>query len=169
MKTKRIAANALLFHPAHGLCRVDRVVEQNHSGKKDLSYSLVPKITSRMKVRFIIAADDLEASGFHTIISAREADKILDYLKAGDSSSQQENQTWELARNVLTLSEDKLKARDQRKRQLLENSIRGLVGELACAFKLTFRETAARIEKSLGKKAKSDTLILAALGRAAED
>jgi len=166
---KKINGGDLLFHAVHGLCRVDRVSEQDRAGKKGYSYSLVPKVTTRMKVRFVVADSDIEASGFHKMLSPKEANRILDYLKAGDSSVSQTNQTWMLARNILTFSEDRLKTRDQRKRQLLESSVKGLVGEFACVFKLSLKETAALIEKKLAKATRNDPIVLAAFGRAAED
>ncbi|MDP3920677.1 MAG: hypothetical protein Q8R76_07735 [Candidatus Omnitrophota bacterium] len=168
MTSKKIAGDGLLFHPAHGLCRVDRMTEQEQSGEKVLCYSLVPKTTNRMKVRFLVEVKHAESSGFHKVISAKEAGKLLNYLKAGDGSAVQTEPAWVLAQNILSFSADKLKTRDQRKRQLLEHSIKGLVGELACAFRLSLMETASRIEKSLTKISKVDSLVLAALGRAAE-
>jgi len=165
---KKTAGNDLLFHPAHGLCRVERMIEQDRSGQKVLCYSLVPKAMNKMKVRFVVAVSDAESSGFHRVISAKEAGKLLDYLKGGDGSAVQTNPAWVLARNILSFSADKLKTRDLRKRQLLEHSIKGLVGELACAFKISLKETASYIEKSLTKVSKVDPLVLAALDRAAE-
>lgn len=169
MLPKKIIGGELLFHPVHGLCRVDRASGQTRSGKKDLCYSLVPKITPRMKVRFFVPDSDMAASGFHRIISSKEANGILDYLKAGDSSGIPINQTWALARNILAFSVDRLKTKDQRKRQLLEHSIKGLVGELAYVLKISLKETAARIEKSLSKVPKTDPLVFAVLERAAEE
>jgi len=168
MTPKAIARNGLLFHPAHGLCRVDRMTEQNRAGTKIPCYSLVPKTKSKMKVRFIVAVSEADASGFHKVMSPKEGAKLLDYLKAGDPSAEQTNPTWILAQNILAFSTDKLKTTDQRKRQLLEHSVKGLVGELSCTFKLSLEETAARIEKSLAKISKADSLVLASLGRAAE-
>lgn len=166
MKLKKIVEGDLLFHAAHGLCRVERVTEETQSGRRVPRYSIVPRVMSKMKVRFVVAASDLEMSGFHRLVSAKEANKILHYLRSGDTRLVQTDQTWILAKNILSFSGDKLKTRDQRKRQLLEHSVRGLVGELACAFKTPLKETAARIEKSLKKISKPDPLVLAALERA---
>lgn len=165
---KELVRQDLLFHPVHGLCRVDRVTRQSRPGGTVPCYSLVPKTMSKMKVRFIIAAPEMEVSGFHKVISTKEANKILDYLKAGDSGADQTDQTWTLARNILSFAKDKLKTRDQRKRQLLEHSIKGLVGELACVFHLSLNEAASRIEKNLTRISKKNPLVIAALGRAAE-
>lgn len=122
-----------------------------------------------MKVRFEITASEVAVSGFHHVITAKEAQKVLNYLKTGDSSGTQTHQTWLRAQNILAFSEDKTNARDQRKRKLLESSIKGLVGELSCALNLSVKDTVSRIEKSLSPGVKSDTLVIAALDRAAEE
>lgn len=110
----------------------------------------------------------MQASGFHSMLSKPEAKKILAYLKAGKFGEEQTLPAWNLARNILIFSVDRLKTRDQRKRQLLEHSIKGLVGELACVFKLSLKEAAARVEKHLAQFCKKDPLVLAALERASE-
>lgn len=168
MVPKKLASGDLLFHPVHGLCRVERVTQEDRGGKKEWCYALVPKVAIRMKVRFVVAASDIKASGFHGVLSKPEAKKVLDYLKAGKFDVEQTQPAWILARNILTFSVDRLKTRDQRKRQLLDYSIKGLVGELACVFRLSLKEAAARIEKNLAKLSKNDPLVLAALERATE-
>ena len=147
MKFMTLARQDLLFHPVHGLCRVDKVTERRGSGGPVLCYSLVPRAVSKTKVRFEIAAPDLTASGFHKVISSGEAKKILAYLRAGDSSSGQADQTWALARNILSFSKDKLNSRDQRKRQLMDYSVRGLVREFACVLGVSLQEAAQRIRQ----------------------
>lgn len=178
-----IAKGDLLYHAVHGLCRMDRVIKQYHPGKGEiLCYSLVPKATSRMKERFIVAMDDIEAAGFHLLISVKEANKILKYLKDGDSSAvpsdvvlnaqtslAEPNQTWGLAQVILTSSCDKFEIKDQRKRQALERSAKGLVGELAFVFKTTPKEIAAMVQKSLGSVSKINRSVLVALAHASED
>ena len=77
MKKEKIANGDLLYHPIHGLCRVERVTRPSSPGQGDLSYSLVPKIAAKMKSRFVISAVDLEISGFHGLVTPREANKIL--------------------------------------------------------------------------------------------
>ncbi|HNX68260.1 MAG TPA: hypothetical protein PLL75_01190 [Candidatus Omnitrophota bacterium] len=168
MKSSKIVEGDLLFHAAHGLCRVERLIGRDRAGKTP-GYSIVPRTMSRMKVRFLVPASDLEVSGFHRIVSRKAANKILDYLKSGRTDTEETDQAWVLARNILSFSADKLKTRDQRKRQLLEHSVRGLVGELACSFKITLREAVSKVEKSLMKMSKSDPLVFAALERAVED
>ena len=170
MRHKKIVAGDLLYHAVHGLCRLDRMIKQNQSGTKTLCYALVPKTTNKMKIRFVIAATDIEVSGFHGLISAKEANQILDYLNAGDGSTAvQTNQTWVLAQNILNFSSDKFGTRDQRKRKILEHSVKGLVGELACVLKMTLKETVARVQKNLGGISKINLTVLAALTHAAED
>jgi len=179
---EEIVEGALLYHAVHGLCRMDKIIKQNQSGKEVLYYSLVPKTADKTKTRFIINAADMKASGFHVLVSLKEANKILEYLKAGNiaatpsgaapktvSSFAQQNQTWSLAQGILSFSHDKFEAKDQRKRQMLERSARGLVGELAFVFKITLKETAARVQKSLGNTSKINPSVLVALAHAGED
>lgn len=168
----------LLFHAVHGLCRIDKVMEKSPSGETSLCYALVPKARTKMKTRFVITAAGMEASGFHSPVSAKEADKILQYLKAGDSSDAapksassviSQAQTWSLAQVILSLSFEKYEAKDQRKRQILERSVKGLIGELAYVFNTSLKETAAKIQTSLGRSSKINPLVLLALEHAGEE
>lgn len=176
MKKTKIANGDLLYHSTHGLCRVERVTRPSASGQGGLSYSLVPKIAAKMKSRFVIAASDLAVSGFHDLVSPKEAHKILNYLKTGngknniesESSLPQEDPAWGLARALQTFAHDKFEAKDQRKRQALERSVRGLVGELSCVFKTSLKKTADKIQKSLGR-AHINPSVLSALTLAGED
>jgi len=59
--------------------------------------------------------------------------------------------------------------RDQRKRQQLEHSVKGLVGELAYVLQMSFKKTALLIGKNLARVAQIDPLVFGALDRAAED
>ena len=177
-----IATGDLLYHAVHGACRVVEVDKQKQSGKQALYYSLVPKVASQMKARFIVEAAGMEASGFHAFVSLKEANKILDYLKDGDKkpapsaaghkgsvSFSEQGQTWGFARTILSSSHEKFEAKDQRKRQLLARSAKGLVGELAFVFKISLKETAAKIQKSLGPAPKINLSVLAAIAKAAEE
>jgi len=175
MKKEKIANGDLLYHPIHGLCRVERVTRS--SPQEGISYSLVPKVATKMKARFVISAADLAVSGFHGLVSPREANKILHYLKAGngkgqpgiDSSADLQDQAWGLARSLQTFAHDKFEAKDQRKRQALERSAKGLVGELSCVFKLTLKKTADRVLKNLGPTSRINPSVLSALALAGED
>lgn len=182
MKPGEIAQGDLLYHATHGLCRVDGITKESQAGKVALCYSLVPKTANRMKARFVIWANDIKISGFHVPVSLKEANKILESLKSGDikkvlsgvkpkaaSLFAQENQTWTMARDVLSFSKGNLEAKDQRKRQMLENSARGLVGELAVVFKTSMREAAEMVRKSLGSISKINPTVLTALEHAGED
>jgi len=174
MKKAKIANGDLLYHSTHGLCRVERVTRPSSS--EGLSYSLVPKVAHRMKSRFVISAADMELSGFHELVSPKEANKILHYLKAGNDNGHPatgteapaEEQAWGLARSLQAFAHDKFEAKDQRKRQALERSARGLVGELSCVFKTTLKKTADRIQKSLGRT-RINPSVLSALTLAGED
>ena len=177
MKKEKIVNGDLLYHPVHGLCRVERVTQPSSSGQEGLSYSLVPRVVAKMKSRFVISAKDLEISGFHGLVSPREANKILHYLKAGngkghpgtDSTATLQDQAWGLARALQTFAYDKFEAKDQRKRQALERSAKGLVGELSCVFKLTLKKTADRVLKNMGRPSRINPSVLSALALAGED
>lgn len=177
MKKEKISNGDLLYHPIHGLCRVERVNQPSRADQRELSYSLVPKVATRMKSRFVISAKDLEISGFHGLVSPKEANKILNYLKAGngkrrsetDLSSNPQSETWGLARSLQTFAHDKFEAKDQRKRQALERSAKGLVGELSCVFKLTLKEAADRVRKNLGHTSRINPSVLSALTLAGEN
>jgi RNA polymerase-interacting CarD/CdnL/TRCF family regulator len=171
MIQEKIASGDLLYHAVHGLCRMDRMIKQSQSGKTVLCYSLVPKITNKMKMRFIIGAEDIQISGFHELVTLKEANRILEYLKMGDQNghSAGKNETWSLAQTILVIAQEKAQGKDQRKRQTLDRSVRGLLGELAFVFKITLKETAARIQKSLGSVSKINPLVIAALANAVED
>ncbi len=182
MPQPKIAQGDLLYHAVHGLCRMDKMTKEKQGGKDVIMYSLVPKVANRMKMRFTIAATDLEASGFHTVVSLKEANKILDYLKAGDkeaipaesapravSAFAQPVETWGLAQTILSFAREKFEAKDQRKRQMLERSAKGLVGELAFVFKSSLKETAEKVQSSLGKPSKVNPSVLLALTNAGDE
>ncbi len=171
MVQAEIAQGDLLYHAVHGLCRIDRMIQQIQSGKKVQCYSLVPKIANKMKMRFIIGVDSIEDSGFHTLIPLKEANQILEYLKAGDSGAlaARQNEIWGFAQAILAFSQGEMDVKDQRKRQLLERSVKGLLGELAFVFSMTLKETAARIQKSLGSISKINPSVITAFARAVED
>lgn len=163
---EKISQGDLLYHSVHGLCRVKEVLNQNQADKK--SYAIVPKLTSLAKVRFVVSAEDVKASGFHSPVSLAEANQILEYLKTGEKTAK-ENETWSLAETILSFSHDKSEARDQRKRQILARSARGLIGELAFVLEITVQEVVAKMRKSLTRSSKINPLVLTALTNAIED
>ncbi len=166
----RFAQGDLLYHPVHGLCRVDEIDKESQSGTEVLRYSLVPKVANKMKVRFVISGADMKASGFHSLISTKEANEILGFLEAGNIAAKApENQAWDLAKSLLTFSRENMEVRDQRKRQALERSAKGLVRELAFVFNLPLKEAAAKVRRSLGSTPKINPTVLLALVNAGED
>ena len=168
MTPPKIVEGNLLYHAVHGLCWVNGVMTQDQSGQKVPCYSLIPKVMNQMKTRFIIGVADIEGSGFHVIISPKEANKLLRYLKIGNGTVVPKNQTWDLAQTILSCAYDKSKVKDQRKRQIVERSVKGLVGELAFVFNMTLKETAEKIQKQLGAISRINPLVLAALAHAGE-
>ena len=173
-KKEKITNGTLLYHPVHGLCRVERVLPPDPYGPKCPSYSLVPKISAKMKSRFVISAGDLEMSGFHALVSPREANKILLFLKSSRNKKNSRNglprdQAWGLAQAIASFAHEKFEAKDQRKRQALEHSAKGLVGELSCVYKYSLKKTADRIIKSLGRVSLVNPSVISALTLAGED
>jgi len=179
MIQEKIARGDLLFHSSHGLCRVDELMKENHAGKEVLCYSLVPKVATRAKARFIIEGASLRTSGFHPLISTKEANKILDYLAAGKAEAAppgrdaksghglvQEHHAWSLAKEILFFCSQDLEAKNKSKRQALERSIKGLVGEFSFVFKITSKEAADKIQKCLRGIAKTNPVILGILDQA---
>ena len=169
MPPKEIAQGNLLFHAVHGVCRVDEVGREGPPNRKVSSYSLVPKHANRMKVRFVIPAAEMELSGFHAPVSPKEAREILAYLETGDLSAEcEEDRAWELAKALLASSRDDLGMKDARKRQMIERSARGLVGELAFVLKMTLKEAAGGVRKCLGDPSQVSPTVLTALLHAGE-
>ena len=170
MVQKEIAQGDLLFHTVHGVCRVDEIEREGSRSREALSYSLVPNSANKLKVRFVVPAASMKLSGFHVLISPKMAQEILECLKAGDfsSGSTEENQAWVLAKAIYDSSQDDLGLRDARKRQMLERSAVGLVGELAFVLKMTLKEAATSVKKSLGDPSQIKPMLLAALSHASE-
>ena len=177
MKKGKITSGSLLYHPVHGLCRVERVTPPDQYSQGGPSYSLVPRVVAKMKSRFVISEADLEVSGFHGLVSPREANKILLFMKKGpgkkrpvaEAAPSPRDQAWGLAQAILSFAHEKFEAKDQRKRQALEHSAKGLVGELSCVYKFSLKKTADRIIKSLGRASQINPSVLTALALAGED
>ena len=170
MSQKEMVTGDLLYHTVHGLCRVDEIAKENHSGRDVLCYSLVPNTANRMKVRFVVSVVDIQASGFHAPVSLKEAREILGYLRAGVlAAATAEDQAWVFAKAILSSSRDNLEFKDARKRQMLERSAKGLVGELAFVLKTTLKEMAASVQKSLGNTSQISPMVLTALAHAGQD
>ena len=157
----------LLFHSAHGLCRVEAVIHDAKS--EEISYSLLPVISNRGKIRFVIPQSSLEESGFGKPISVKEANAVLEYLKTGDKKDSESGQTWTLAAMIWSESHNKEILRDSRKRQRLERSVKGVAGELAFVLKVTLKEMTERIQRNLGAIANINPLVLTALANVNRD
>ncbi|MSR77102.1 MAG: hypothetical protein EXS63_02590 [Candidatus Omnitrophica bacterium] len=179
--TKTLSVGDLLYHSVHGLCCIKEIIKEKEAGKEKLRYALVPKLFSQMKLRFVIGADDVYASGFHTPVSLKEANAILEYLTRSQVTATplkaepttlnvfaEKNQTWALAQSLLSCSRDEMQAKEQKKRQTLHRSAKGLVRELAFVFEITAQEAAEKIRKSLERTLKVNSLVLSALESAHE-
>ena len=170
---EKISQGDLFYHAVHGMCRVQDLTQEKRNGQQVKYCALVPAASNHMKVRFVIAIEDLQLSGFHSPISEKEASSILDFLKAGPPDTKTfaypENQeTWTLAKSLLICCFDKPVGKDQRRRQLLLMSAKGLVCELAFALHISTQEAVALIRKSLEKHCTVNPLVLNALACAAE-
>jgi len=170
----------LLYHSVHGICRVNEVAGKS----KEAVYTLAPKVPSRMKLRYVVAAKDLGESGFHTPITSREANRILEFLKTRrpavpvkapepgkkpEGSFAENNTTWALAQLIQICSADDNQAKDQKKRQNLQRAATGLVRELAFALEVPLKDAAEKIRGSLKKASRIHPLVAGALENAAED
>ncbi len=163
-----ILKDDLLFHGSHGLCRVSAILPPEQRGG-DVSYSLLPVVASRGKVRFVISEKSLESSGFCKLISVDEANSILDFFKTGSSKDSRNSQAWALSVTIWSEASNKDSMKDMRKRQRLERSVRGITGELAYVLKSTVKDVAERIQRNLGPVADLNPLLVSALANADRD
>ncbi len=164
---KAILKDDLFFHSVHGLCRVEAVTQQTKS--KETSYALVPVPSKRAKTQYIIPESSLAESGFSKLITLKNAKAILKYFETGEKKGSGDHPAWEAAELVMAESQNKSTVRDARKRQMLERSVKGLVGEIAYVFNTTLQETSNRIRKSLGSIPNINPLVLNALAHAGEE
>jgi RNA polymerase-interacting CarD/CdnL/TRCF family regulator len=164
---ERIVKHDLLFHSAHGLCRVAGIIRSAQS--KELSYSLLPISSNEGKVRFIIPDSSFEDSGFSKLITVKEANAILEYFKTGHKKDSEYGQAWTLAMMIWSESCGKDSVKDARKRQRLARSVKGLADELAFVLKMTAREIAERIQTHLGAISNINPVVLAALANVGKD
>ncbi len=168
----KIGPGSLLYHATHGLCSVKKLVKQKEAGKDTLFYALEPSTANHMKMRFVIPAEGMEISGFHSLVSMAEANQILKYLKEGsptDPVKGTDHEAASVAKEILSFSHDQKEVKDQRSRQRMSRLVNGLVGELAVALKITLKETAQLIQKSLGRVSKINPLVLTALENVGEN
>lgn len=162
-----ILKDDLLFHSVHGLCRVSQITRSGRP--EEVSYSLLPVSSNKTKVRFVVPQSSMENSGFGKLISVPEANAILEYLKTGDKKDSECGQTWALAETVWSEATSKEPVKDSRKRQKLEQSVKGLAGELAYIFNITLKQVAVKIQRSLGSVSSINPLVLSALANVGDE
>jgi RNA polymerase-interacting CarD/CdnL/TRCF family regulator len=167
-----------LYHSVHGLCRIDEVTKKKSSGKEVISYELVPKVVNYGNARFCFEKQALAETGFHPLLSEKEAESILTYFKKGDFTASgepatrnfaAENQPWELAKVILTCAREGVEAKDQRKRRNLERAAKGLILELAAVFQVPVKEAITQVRKNLEHAGKIDPLVVTAITSAGQD
>ncbi len=163
-----ILKDDLLFHGSHGLCRVSAILPADRvSG--EVSYSILPVVASKAKVRFVVSEKSLENSGFCKLVSVHEANSILDFFKTGSSKESKNTQAWALSVTIWSEAMNKDSMKDMRKRQRLERSVKGITGELAYVLKSTVRDVADRIQKNLGPVSELNPLLVSALANVDRD
>ena len=159
--TETIVKNDLLFHSAHGLCRVAAMTRSVQA--KELSYTLLPVANNKGKIRFVVLENALKDSGFSKLVSVKEGHAILEYFKTGKKEDSKGRQAWKLAMLIGSESCSKNSVKDARKRQQVDRAVQGLTGELAFVLKMTLKEIAGKIQKNLGRIADINPLVLTAL------
>ena len=158
----------MLYHSTHGLCQIKEVVQQKQMDKDALYYALVPKSTTRMSERFLIPVDHIATSGFHSLVSPQQANAVLDFLKGRNGAPAHDGPVWGWASDILTFCREMPQAREQRKRQIMQQSLRGLIGELAIVLGISLQEVADKVRKNLEFSFKLNPPILSALSHAAD-
>lgn len=164
-KAKKMKIGDWLYHPIHGVVRIQRITSEKKEGKTIARYTLIPQIESSMKVQYVISAEEVESSGFHAVISKKEAQKILDYLKEGEIEETpraldfsqkiplvEQNEPWTLVKILLCCVCSQPDARERRTRQELERAAKGLIQELAFVFDATTEETIAMVREAIEVK-----------------
>jgi hypothetical protein len=139
-------------------------------------FMLEPKVPTKMKTRYIVAVEQMPHSGFHLLVSPKEAEQILGYLKEGDvlapatanATDGTFNSAWVLAKEILFFLKGSFNPKDPRKRQALDRSVKGLVGEFAHVFKITLKEAADKILRSLKVESRTNPSLLLSFSHAVE-
>ncbi len=166
-KKTTILKNDLLFHPTHGLCRVATVTRS--SGSSETTYCLLPAVTSHANIRFIIPSSSFENSGFNKLITLKDAQGILKFLKNGNKKNSGTCQAWELAAFIYSQAFCKDPLKDARSRQKLTQAVQGLVREMALVLSLSPFEIAQKIRGNFGPSSAINPLLLLALTSISED
>jgi len=156
---KKIEKDSLLFHCAHGLCRVGAIVKSPET--KEWNYTLIPVTKDQGKVRFVMPESALEQSGFKKLISETDGCAILKFLETGRKKSLGQSQTLEFATLIRAeAASDAGSVKDSRKRQQVATALKGLVGELSFVLKMSWVETMEEIKKILGRNSNISAMVL---------
>ncbi len=157
----------LMFHAAHGLCRVTGITPS--TGTEDRSYTLLPVTQSKARVRFTIPGPALEISGFNKLISTAEGHAIMNYFKSGQIPAGKDNHAWRTARYIREESASTDSAKDNRKRLRLEQAVRSLVRELTVVLEMTLKDVAEKIQRDLERVSKVNPFVQNAFGKVDRD
>jgi RNA polymerase-interacting CarD/CdnL/TRCF family regulator len=175
-KAKKMKVGDWLYHPIHGVVRIQRITNEKRDAETVVRYTLIPQVETSMKVQYVISAEEVESSGFHAVISKKEAQKILDYLKEGELAETpraldfsqkiplvEQNEPWTLVKILLCCVCAQPDARERRTRQELERAAKGLVQELAFVFKTTTEETILMVREAIETKQEINPVVEHAL------
>jgi hypothetical protein len=167
MKTK-VEVGDLLYHSVHGMCRVKQVLKKTGNSA---DYALVPQLTNRTNLRYVVPHESLEESGFRKPVSAEEAEQILSYFRTGKRKEDlaANRITWAMAENMLTCSKETFQCKDQRTKMTLQKNAFGLVREIASVLNLPLRAAVNLIQKNLRGSSRLNPTVVTALEKAVEE
>jgi len=151
------------FHSSHGPCRVKDILTEVRDGKNHYYYSLESKEERFKHTKFLVDAEQVEASGFHPAISERAAGHILNSLKTKRPKTEnleknqsaeilkliQENNPRGFTEVVLIFSREKNGKAGKGRREMLLRAVRALVNELSFALHVSREEALQRFKKNL--------------------
>lgn len=143
-----LVKDSLLFHPTHGLCRVSAVLQG--PAPDEIRYELLPMLQHQAKIRYIVPQKMLTESGFHPLMTVRQAKSILEFFKTGKKKkSNQSGEAWAMAVVIHTESFNRENMKDSRMRQKLSLSVKALSAELAFILHLSVKEVCDAIRQNL--------------------
>jgi len=139
----------VLFHSAHGLCRVSAVASAKEPD--GCRYTLQPVTNSNGSISFMIPESALENSGFKKLITDADGKAILNFFRTGSGKKPSQDPAWQSAKLIRDESLNRDAVKDIKRRQQLHRAVKGLVSELAFVLNMTAKDVATRIQKDLSQ------------------
>lgn len=170
--------NDVLLHPAHGLCKVKRLVNPR-DGSNRLSYCLEPVRRSRSVPRFFVEVNHVASSGFHKPMALDEVKEILRYLRQGDTEQKefvredyvlqlraisQQNTAFAFAKVLLYATSERLDY-DPEERKIVKYAAEALIQEIAIVSNEPVKQVALVIKSHLQRYGSSHPWLHAILDR----